>query len=456
MVSAYPVDTLYSWRRGATCLVTKSGAMLLNPPRSEKLTDLSPEQRRALKVLNLAPATVADLGGESGLLERLRNGGWLSVAIRDRTHDAYALETFGRPPPVPTAEPAASYRLSKFAVLHHDSQGLVLENPLGWCDLRIHDPRLLPLLDPAGPNPPDVPAGLVARFRDDLRWGGFLETVETTSVTSDKTGFDAASWSAPDLWFHRRSTLGERVVTWDDFGPTRWAQGAYDPPAARRPEYPGTPLRLDIPDLSAIRLSDPPLAAVVEDRMSVRVFDDENPLTRGQLAELLYRSARTRSAQTGDDGVELLSRPYPSGGSVYELELYPVVRHVHGLPAGMYHYDSFEHVLRPVAEADSAAVSRLLKATSATLEGGAQPQVLLVMAARAGRVMWAYQQVAYANILKHVGVLMQTLYLNATAMGLGACAQGFGDTAAFTAAAAVPELQECHVGSMVLGSRRRD
>ncbi|MGV7852500.1 nitroreductase family protein, partial [Mycobacterium kansasii] len=51
-----------------------------------------------------------------------------------------------------------------------------------------------------------------------------------------------------------------------------------------------------------------------------------------------------------------------------------------------------------------------------------------------------------------VGVLMQTIYLVATAMGLGACAQGFGDTAAFVAATGVDELQECNVGSIIIGS----
>jgi SagB-type dehydrogenase family enzyme len=67
--------------------------------------------------------------------------------------------------------------------------------------------------------------------------------------------------------------------------------------------------------------------------------------------------------------------------------------------------------------------------------------------------MWTYEQISYAAILKDVGVLMQTIYLAATAMGLGACAQGFGDTTAFVAATGVDELQECNVGSIIVGSR---
>ncbi|MUM18707.1 SagB/ThcOx family dehydrogenase [Mycobacterium sp. CBMA271] len=452
----YPAGTRFALREGATCLVTAAGGILLNPPRNEKLTGLTGQQRRVLKTLNTGPATLAELSGDAAgedtetLVTRLLEGGWLSVTVRDDKHDLYAIECFGVPSPRPTTAVPSTAHLSKFSVLHRDPRGYVLENPLSWCDIRIQDLRLLPLLD--GPGRSDATTGLpgdvAARFLADLRWAGFL----VASTDDESHEFTSISWSAPDLWFHRRSTLGERTITWDRFGPTKWAKGKFPQPAARRPDYPGNPVALPAPDLAALRAGDPTLTAVIEDRISVRAFDEANPITVQQLSELLYRTARTRSTRSESDGEELVSRPYPSGGSVYELELYPVVRNVAGLASGMYHYDSFEHVLRPVAEADSTAVKQLLKTTSATLEGGAEPQVLLVMAARAGRVMWTYEQVAYSAILKHVGVLMQTIYLAATAMGLGACAQGFGDTAAFTAAAALPELQECSVGSMVLGT----
>jgi SagB-type dehydrogenase family enzyme len=96
-----------------------------------------------------------------------------------------------------------------------------------------------------------------------------------------------------------------------------------------------------------------------------------------------------------------------------------------------------------------------MKPAAATLTGGAEPQILIVMAARAGRIMWTYEQIGYAAILKDVGVLMQTIYLAATAMGIGACAQGFSDTAAFVAATGADELQECSVGSIIVGSPTR-
>jgi SagB-type dehydrogenase family enzyme len=418
---------------------------------NETLTGLAAGQLHALKTLNRGPATLSELATAAGgsdiadLIDRLAVGGWLSVTVRDGERDLYSICPFGQPTPRPRTPLPASAQLSKFAVLHRDTEGFVLEHPMSWGDLRIHDARLLAQLDGLGTDNA-LPDGIAAQFVADLHWCGFL------ADDAEDQAFRTRSWNAPDLWFHRRSTLGERIVTWEHFGPTKWGKGQFPQPPARKANYPGKAIALATPDLAAARRVDPTLTAVIEDRVSTRSFDDTRPMTLDQLAELLYRTARTRSTRPAGDGEVLVSRPYPSGGSVYELELYPVVRNVTDLTPGMYHYDSFDHVLRPVAAADSPAVVRLVKSTSATVSDGAEPQLLLVMAARSGRVMWAYEQVAYAAMLKHVGVLMQTIYLAATAMGLGACAQGFGDTAAFATAAGVDELDECSVGSMILGA----
>lgn len=449
----YPDHTRFVLRSGATCLTTPTGAVLLNPPRSEKLNRLSAAQLQALKALNLAPAVLSEMAAPpdqsdvGALINRLAMRGWLAVTVRDSGADLYSIMPVGQPPPRPAPLAAQSVVLSKFSVLHRDSSGFVLEHPLAWCDIRIHDLRLLTLLDGPGTIDPDLPTEVASQFVEDMRWCGHF-----VGPGAEDASFETRSWSAPDLWFHRRSTLGERTVTWENFGPTKWAKGQFAQPDARKPKYPGEPIALPVPDLAAKRTQDPTLTAVLEDRVSTRTFDDAHPVSIAKLAELLYRTARTRSTQPIGGGEELLSRPYPSGGSLYELELYPVVHNAAGLEPGMYHYDSFDHVLRPVAAADSKAVSALLKPASATLTGGAEPQVVLIMAARCGRIMWTYEQIAYATILKNVGVLMQTIYLAATAMGLGVCAQGFADTAAFVTATGIDELHECSVGSMIIGS----
>ena len=85
-----------------------------------------------------------------------------------------------------------------------------------------------------------------------------------------------------------------------------------------------------------------------------------------------------------------------------------------------------------------------------------QPQILLIIAARFGRTTWKYEAVPYALTLKHVGVLYQTLYLAATAMGLAPCALGGGDAELFARAADLTYEDETSVGEFILGTPARD
>ncbi len=414
----------YALRPGATCVTPGKQVILVAGARKERLAGV-----QAAQIRDLRPGDPA--------VERLAAAGWLSITVSNDGNDLYTLRPFGTPPPQPGARGA----LSKFAVMRRNGSRFVLEHPTSWCDIEIHDAAVAGQVSGLGTLLPDE---VSARLAQDLAWGGF---------TGDTDDFRTASWSAHELWFHRHSNLSERVLNWESFGPTRWAEGTYPPVPARKPVYLGAAVPLAAPDLAQLRAADPPLTAVVEDRVSVRNYDEARPLRADQLGELLFRTARTRELRTAD-GVEYLSRPHPAGGAVYELELYPIVRNVDGVGAGMYHYDSFEHVLRPVADY-GPEVERLLKTSSLTLNGGQKPQVLIVIAARTGRLMWTYEQVPYGIILRHVGIMQQSIYLAATAMGVGAVAQGYGDTAAFTAAAGVDELEECLVGSIVVGNPAR-
>jgi SagB-type dehydrogenase family enzyme len=85
--------------------------------------------------------------------------------------------------------------------------------------------------------------------------------------------------------------------------------------------------------------------------------------------------------------------------------------------------------------------------------GLAQPPPLLItLASRFQRRSWKYAAIAYANTLKHVGVLYQTMYLVATAMGLAPCALGWGDADLFAAAVGTAYYAESSVGEFLLGS----
>ena len=144
------------------------------------------------------------------------------------------------------------------------------------------------------------------------------------------------------------------------------------------------------------------------------------------------------------------SRPYPAGGACYELELYPVANRCEGLERGMYHYDPLDHRLTRLGTRGREFAALVSYATVSA--PGSDPQVLIAIAARFARVSWKYDAIAYATTLKHVGVLQQAMYLVATAMGLGACALGSGDSDLFAQAAGVSCHAETSVGEFLLGS----
>ena len=83
----------------------------------------------------------------------------------------------------------------------------------------------------------------------------------------------------------------------------------------------------------------------------------------------------------------------------------------------------------------------------------APPQVLLVITARAQRVLWKYEGMGYELALKNSGVLTGLMYLVATAMGLAPCALGSGDSAAFALLSGIDPLVEPYIADFALGSK---
>ncbi|WP_051943836.1 SagB family peptide dehydrogenase [Streptacidiphilus rugosus] len=257
-----------------------------------------------------------------------------------------------------------------------------------------------------------------------------------------------AQWSAADLAFHAHTRFPGTVAA---SGGTYPGAARFAPEPASPPPFPGERIALPVPDLELAAGRERPFAQILEDRRSIRDHDEE-PLTVDQLAELLYRTVRRRQTFVGSDGQELADRPCPSGGAVHELEVYPLVGSCAGVPAGLWHYATDRHELERVAE-PGPATAALLTAARETSLMTADPQVLLLITARFGRVMWKYEAVAYPLILKHVGVLYQSLYLTGTAMGLAVCGLGGGDAADFATASGLDWLTEGTVGEFVVGSR---
>src|SRR5262249_12928081 len=125
------------------------------------------------------------------------------------------------------------------------------------------------------------------------------------------------------------------------------------PQPAIKPRMSDETIELPRPDLEQVAESDRPFTQVLESRRSVREYG-EQPITVHQLGELLYRAARVRSITPPDPEAGLLyevsSRPYPSGGGSYDLELYLTVNICDGLASGIYHYDPLNHRLEKLVD----------------------------------------------------------------------------------------------------------
>jgi SagB-type dehydrogenase family enzyme len=373
------------------------------------------------------------------LLQRLRAGGWLDRILTEGGEPVLTVRPVSPHPTAPVKQPTGPVRLSRFAILRTDDDGWLMESPLAHVQLRFQDPGVITTsLASAGNAVTDV-----------LTEYGF--------ATTGEDDFSHRMWAPHELLFHARSRAGRHDLP---YGGTYWAEGIAEPPPVVRPPRGTAAVTLYRPDLDALRREDPTLTTVLEDRRSVREHDDAAPLTTRQLGEFLFRTARVRrtiwengpAADARARAGALSSRPYPSGGACYELEIYPVVRNVYGLAAGLYHYDPVDHRLETVPVADQAALAGLSELARAASLMTAPPQVTFVIAARTGRVMWKYQSMAYALTLKHVGVLYQVMYSVATAMGLAACGLGGGDSDAFAKATGLGYLDETSVGEFVLGA----
>lgn len=345
--------------------------------------------------------------------------------------------------------------LSRFACLRRREGVLVVESPLAYARVEM-EPPAIPLLAPltsdragrGSGRPNGVSERTAKAFVTLLDAAGLLTAVGPGGRTSEDRDPDLKTWEFADLLFHARSRLGRHDAP---VGATFEHRGRLPaPPAVKNAKSRGA-IALERPDLAPLEDSDPSFTRVLERRRSVRRLG-RRPLTRAQLGEFLFRTARVRRWRRATTRVpyETTSRPYPSGGACYPLEMYLAVSRCTGLPRGLYHYDPLGHRLEPVP-GGRAQVGPLVRDTRRSFRSGAPP-VLIMITARFSRVSWKYRSMAYSVVLKDVGVLMQTMYLVATAMGLAPCAVGCGDAERSARALGTRFETESSVGEFLLGT----
>lgn len=457
-VAGEPLTLVSRWgeiaiRHPGPLLREALGRMQLGPVSLENVLDGGPGRRRETLV-ERARLLVA-LGRLQHLVVR-------SVAAEDGENvllsvKPIAYEAEFRPRPV---DPDRPLRLSTYAALAAEGGTFTACSPLSLHKVLLHRPEAGALITLLARPQSAADVVRAARLPPRLAFTVLSYLLEAGIAVPGEDGVDGPFfaedsdlalrlWPPEDLMFHSRSTLGRQDR---EFGATYPSAGRLRPLPAVAPRPERDRIALYRPQLADLLATDPPFTAVLEARRSVRRLSV--PPTVRELGELLYRALRIR-ALLGPAGAEplegdLIDRPYPAGGAIHELEFYITVGDCTGLEPGVYAYEALRHELVPVNRERAAREELLDRARcAATLD--APPPVLITVTARFGRVHWKYSGLGYALILKHAGVVLQTLYLVTTAMRLAGCAIGTSEIEESSRAFGVDWRAESAVAAFVLG-----
>ena len=378
-------------------------------------------------------------------LERMRRARLLEWVSRDGGDEVVRLESltagYG---PSEDELPAAQVTLSRFAYVRREGNGLILESPETPCRATLCG-RAADVFRWLADGSPESDASSLRPLLRILWQTGFLERADAAEPPEREV------WEFHDRLFHGASRGGRDAVA---LGATYRFKDRFPAPPAIKPPTSAERIALPTPDVAGIAKRSDSLAAIMDRRRSRRDYS-ATPLGLEQLSEFLYRVARIlRTLEGGEQ--ELMSRPYPSGGSIYEIEFYLAVGRCEGLAPGLYYYRGQEHALEPLPGTADAAEKLRQDSAMAMGQPDRPPHVLVVLASRFPRFAWKYQAMAYRLTVMNAGVIIQTMYLVATDMGIAGCANGSGNSALFAAATGLDPLSETSVAEFALGALDKD
>lgn len=180
--------------------------------------------------------------------------------------------------------------------------------------------------------------------------------------------------------------------------------------------------RLDKISFDNIKNPRTKLNRIIEKRRSVRKFSGFS-ISKRELFYLLFSSCGlTLLDKIFDDS----RRPYPSAGTRYPLEVYPIILNCEGLKRGLYHYNVKENLMELLLK--EYLGNWLVKNT-----GGEKwitnSAVIFLITGVLDRTRIKYGDRGYRLALIEAGHLSQNMLLLATELGLGSCPlAGFVDS----------------------------
>lgn len=160
------------------------------------------------------------------------------------------------------------------------------------------------------------------------------------------------------------------------------------------------------------------LEKILISRKSFRGFSSK-PVSKKEISRILYFAAGIVRIYKNDPTRS--GRPYPSAGSKYPLEIYPLVLHGKDLDRGLYHYNVIEHSLETLLV---LVDNRDIEDIWMTQKWFKKASVILLITAVYERTTIKYGMKGIGYDLIEAGHLGQNIYLIAESMGIGCSAIG--------------------------------
>lgn len=190
-------------------------------------------------------------------------------------------------------------------------------------------------------------------------------------------------------------------------------------------DYDKTSTIIELPKVSEDILTNNDIFKCIEDRRSVRLYDN-SPLSIKELSYLLWA---TQGIIKVSDTNTFTLRTVPCSGATHSFETYLFIINVEGLSQGIYRYLPLEHKLLFIYEIENIEN----KINDLTLEQPFVPRfaskasVVFAWSTVPYRSEWKFDVTAHKKILIDVGHICQNLYLASESINAGTCAIGIYD-----------------------------
>jgi SagB-type dehydrogenase family enzyme len=201
---------------------------------------------------------------------------------------------------------------------------------------------------------------------------------------------------------------------------------------------------------STIELPKPlSLHFALQDALSRRTSNrdySKKPLNLEQISTFLFWSA---GVLKNGDVDSASSRPHPSGGAKYPLELYLLILNGDGVEPGVYHYNIQNHTLEHLHVVDlKETLSHFEETDDYALDSG----MIILFSFIKTRNMGKYGSLAYKLSFIESGCIMQNMYLLSAALGIGCCGMGLSTAPNFNESLKLDGINESIFSGFAVGN----